>query len=109
MQLLIVPKQACNVTEELSQDTVLQYVVISYLEECFSAYLHSSTPSYIKLFRILNLCLCRNFIDLDLIRSVSVHDFENVSPFLLVIFATNFDVIFKDHPFCSHIFKQTCT
>ena len=106
MQLLIVPKQACNVTEGLSQNTVLQYVVISYLEEYFSAYLHSGTRSYIKLFRILNLRLYRNFIDLDLMRCVSVDDFNNVSLFFLVIFATNFDIIFKDHPFCSHIFKH---
>ena len=33
MQLLIVPKQACIVTEVLSQNTMLQSVLISYLEE----------------------------------------------------------------------------
>ena len=47
MKLLIVPKQACNVTEGLSQNTVLcfnlQYLPISYLEEYFSAYRHSGT------------------------------------------------------------------
>ena len=90
MQLLIVPKQALNVTEGFSQYSVLQYVVTSYLEECFNPYLHSGTPSSIKLFRILNLPLCRNFIDFELMRSVSVHDFQNVSLFFLVIFATNF-------------------
>ena len=47
MNVLIVPKQAGNVTEGLSQDTVLccnlQYIVISYLEEYFSVYLHRGT------------------------------------------------------------------
>ena len=70
MQLLIVPKQAYNVTEGLPENTVLQHVVISCLEASFSPYLGSSTPSYIKLFRILYPCLCRNFIDLELMRSV---------------------------------------
>ena len=50
------------------------------------------------------LCLCRNFVDLGLVRSVSVHDFKTVLLFVVVIFATNFDVVFKDHSFCSHIF-----
>ena len=95
--------------EGLSQNTVMQCVIISYLEEYFSGYLHSGSPFFTIFFRILNLCLCRGFIDLDLMRSVSVHYFKNVSFFFLVIFGTNLNVIFKDHPFCSHIFNQTCT
>ena len=34
----IVPKQGSNLTEGLSQNIVLQFVVISYMEEYFSAY-----------------------------------------------------------------------
>ena len=48
--------------------------------------------------------------DLDLMRSVSIRDFINrMFHFFLVIFATNFNVIFKNNLFCSRIFKQTCT
>ena len=49
------------------------------------------------------LSLCRNLFDLGLWRSVSAHHFETVSLFFVVIFATNFEMIFKDHLFCSHI------
>ena len=108
MKLLIIPKEACNATEGLSQSTViccnLQYIIISYLEEYFSAYLHGGT-----LYKILqNFRFMLMQKDLDLMRSASVHEFKNVSLFK-AIFATIFNVIFKDHIFCSHIFKQTCT
>ena len=50
---MIVPKQACNVTEELSEHTVLQFVEISFSKESFSAYPYrSDTLPHINLFRI---------------------------------------------------------
>ena len=52
---------------------------------------HSSTY---ELFQNFNLCTYRNFRDLGLLKSVSVHDCKTVSLFFQVIFATNFDVIF---------------
>ena len=36
---IIIPKQACSVTEGLSQNIVLRFVIISYTEEYFSTYL----------------------------------------------------------------------
>ena len=81
MKLLIVPKQACNATERLPQNTALccnlQYIVISYLEEYFSAYLHSGT--LYKIVQNFKFMLMQK--DLDLMRSVSVDDFKNFSHF----------------------------
>ena len=81
MKLLIVPKEACNATERLPQNTALccnlQYIVISYLEENFSAYLHSGT--LYKIVQNFKFMLMQK--DLDLMRSNSVHDFKNFSLF----------------------------
>ena len=37
-KITIVPKQGRNLTEGLSRNIVLQFVVIPYMEEYFSAY-----------------------------------------------------------------------
>ena len=81
MELFIVFKQACNATEGLPQNTVLcftlQYIVISYLEQYFSAYRHSDT-----LYKIVqNFKFMFMQKDLDLIRSGSVNSFKNASLF----------------------------
>ena len=104
MKLLIVPKQACNATEGFPQNTLfccnLQYIVISHLEEYFSAYRHSGT-----LYKIVqNFKFMLKQKDLDLMRSVSVHDFKNVSLFQ-GYFCYKIQCAILTY---SHIFKQTC-
>ena len=80
------------------------------MKEYFSAYL----VCIAALLHVRNclefiLRLCKNFIDLRLLRSVSVHYFKTPSFFFVVIFAANFDVVFKDQSFHSHIVKQSCS
>ena len=77
---------------------MLQYVVISYLKEYFSAHFHSRTLFFIKLFGILNLCLCRRTWTWY---GVLLFMILRMFHFFLVIFPTNFNVIFKDDCFCS--------
>ena len=50
-----------------------------------------------------------SLIYLSLLTGVSHREFKTASLFIVVIFATNFDVMLKDHLFCSQILKQTCT
>ena len=80
---LTIPKKTGHVTEGLSQNIVLQFVVTSYVEEYFSAHL--------KYVEALLRCL---------LRSGSVHNFMNVSRSFLLAFSTN---CFRQSPLTSYI------
>ena len=81
-------------TEKLCQNSVLHFIVTSawrgILLYTFYAQWHFFPYRIIQSF---NFCTCRNFIDLGLSRRVSLREIKTVS-FFLVIFATNFDVVF---------------
>ena len=82
--LQVSQKQTCRIVSRYQN--VLQFVVISYVENYFNGKLvyNRGTPSYMKLFRI-SISTHKNSIDLGLLRSGSVHDFKTVSLSFLVI------------------------
>ena len=98
MKLLVVPKQACNATEGLCQNTVLccnlQFIICIW---------RSRAALFIKLFRILDLYLCRKTWTWW---GVFLFIILRMFHFFQAIFATKFNVMFKDHLFCSHIFNK---
>ena len=61
-----------------------------------------NTEAFLKIWNCLEFQFThyRDFIDLALLRSVSVNDFQSLSPSWL-LFTTNVNAIFWDHPFCS--------
>ena len=97
----IVPKHGSNLIEGLSQNIVLQIVVIPYMEEYFSAYLLcTETLLHIENYSGFQFGHMQKF---GLFRSVSDYDFKTFS---FLLFAASFAAMFCDSPFFSLIFKQ---
>ena len=80
---LTIPKKTGHVTERLSQNIVLRFVVTSYVEKYFIGHL--------KCIEALLHCL---------LRSGSVHNFMTVSRSFLLKFSTN---CFRQSPLVSYI------
>ena len=80
-KITIVPKQGRNSTEGLSRNIVLQFVVIPYMDEYFSAYfwcietfLHIGNYSEFQFVHMQNFNLCTS----TLFTSASDHDLNTV-------------------------------
>ena len=91
-KITIVPKYQSNLTEGLSQNIVLQFVVTAFMEENFSADL-VCIEAFLQIenYSEFHMYTCKNFIDLGLLMTVFVHDLRTVSFSFLV---TSFDEIF---------------